>query len=60
MTRPFADLVRERMEIDPGFADALRAEALDAIRTGDRETGLSMLREHLGETELAPDLTEAK
>jgi hypothetical protein len=60
MTGSFDDLVRHRMAIEPSFADALRADALDAIRTGDTRTGLSMLREHFGETEPVPELTAAK
>ena len=60
MTGSFDDLVRHRMSIEPGFADALRAEALDAIRTGDAETGMSMLREYFGETEPVVELAAAK
>lgn len=55
MTTPFADLVRKNMKADPGFADELRAVALDAIRSGDVVTGRSMLKRYFGETEAADE-----
>ena len=62
MTGSFDELVRERMALDPAFAEALRTEALEAIRTGDIETGESMLRKYFGATgaDLAAELTAAK
>ena len=53
MTEPFDDLVREPMAAEPGFSEALRQEALDAIREGDLVTGRSMMQRYFGETGLA-------
>jgi hypothetical protein len=49
MTASFNDVVRERMEREPAFRDALRTEALAAIQAGDIEGGRSMLRKYFGE-----------
>ena len=52
--------LRRLEEGNPAFRDALRAEALDAIRTGDIETGRSMLRKYFGDTESLAELAAAK
>ena len=61
MARPCAGLVRERMALDPGSAEALRTEAPDCIRIGDDATEQNLLWKHLGETEAyaTPILTAA-
>jgi len=51
----FDDLVRHRMSVEPGVA-----EALSAIRSGDAETGRAMLRNYFGEHVPTPALTAAK
>jgi hypothetical protein len=53
MNRPFRDLVHETLAADPEFRAALRREAIDAIHSGDAETGRAMLRDYLQEDTLA-------
>ena len=56
ITGPFDDLVRQRMAAEPAFRDAVREEALDAIRRGDELTGCLMLMCYCGETDPAADI----
>lgn len=50
LTRDFKDLVRARLARDPGFAAAMLREAVDAMLSGDVETGKSILRDHIKAT----------
>ena len=49
ITGSFDDVIRARIAAEPEFADALRQEAMDSIRSGDIATGQGMLRDWLGE-----------
>lgn len=45
LTRQYRETVVARIKRDPSFAQALYAEALNAILEGETEEGLSMLRD---------------
>ena len=45
ITRPCRETVLARIKRDPKFACALYTEAMNAIREGETEEGLSMLRD---------------
>ena len=50
LTRHFKVTVRERLQRDPGFREALLKEAVDCLLSGDVETGKSLLRDHVNAT----------
>ena len=50
LTRDFKITVRERLQRDPSFREALLAEAADCLLTGDVETGKSLLRDYVQAT----------
>ncbi len=50
LTRDFKETVRERLQCDPSFRDALLKEAVDCLLSGDVETGKSLLRDHVNAT----------
>ena len=50
LTRDFKVTVRERLQRDPGFREALLKEAVDCLLSGDVETGKSLLRDHVNAT----------
>ncbi len=52
LTREYRNTVLDRIERDPKFAQALYAEAVNALFEGETEEGLSMLRDlvHAGIT----------
>ena len=50
LTRDFKITVRERLQRDPSFREALLAEAADCLLTGDVETGKSLLRDYVHAT----------
>ncbi|MGA8170849.1 MAG: transcriptional regulator [Methylocystis sp.] len=50
LTKSFKELVQRRAADDPAFAEALLREAIDAMLTGDIETGKSVLRDYIKAT----------
>lgn len=50
LTRDFKATVRERLQREPAFRDALLAEAVDTLLSGDLETGKSLLRDYVNAT----------
>ena len=50
LTRDFKETVRERLQRDPAFREALLKEAVDCLLAGDIETGKSLLRDHVNAT----------
>ena len=50
LTRDFKLTVRERLQRDPSFREALLEEAVDCILASDVETGKSLLRDYVNAT----------
>lgn len=50
LTRPFIEIVKDRIKREPAFRDALLAEAVDCFLTGDVQTGKAMLRNYINAT----------
>ena len=50
LTRDFKLTVRERLQRDPSFREALLEEAVDCPLAGDVETGKSLLRDYVNAT----------
>ncbi len=50
LTRDFKLTVRERLQRDPSFREALLEEAVDCLLAGDVETGKSLLRDYVNAT----------
>lgn len=50
LTRSFDALVRDHVARDPAFAEALLREGIEALLTGDLETGKSILRDYVKAT----------
>ncbi|MYE11151.1 MAG: hypothetical protein F4X99_05715 [Gammaproteobacteria bacterium] len=50
LTRDFKLTVRERLQRDPSFREALLEEVADCLLAGDVETGKSLLRDHVTAT----------
>ena len=50
LTRDFKLTVRERLQRDPSFREALLEEAVDCLLAGDVETGKSLLRDQVNAT----------
>ena len=50
LTRDFKLTLRERLQRDPSFREALLKEAVDCLLAGDVETGKSLLRDHVNAT----------
>jgi DNA-binding phage protein len=50
LTRDFKETIVERVKRDPGFADALLQEALDALLNGEPEVARLMLRDLVNAT----------
>lgn len=50
LTKPFKDLVRERLTTDPDFATALLREAIDCLLADNVETGKAILRDYIKAT----------
>jgi hypothetical protein len=50
LTRSFKDLVGQRLNADPAFAEALLREGVDALLAGDLETGKAILRDYIKAT----------
>ncbi len=47
LTRSFKERMTARVQADPAFASALLAEAVDAMLSGDLDTGKAVLRDHI-------------
>jgi DNA-binding phage protein len=50
LTRSFKDLVQKRVARDPAFGEALLREGIDALLTGDVDTGKAVLRDYIKAT----------
>ena len=50
LTRNFKVTVRERLQRDPSFRQALLKEAVNCLLTSDMETGESLLRDYVDAT----------
>ena len=50
LTRDFKETVRERLQRDPSFREALLNEAVECFLAGDVQTGKSLLRDHVNAT----------
>ena len=50
MTRDFNVTVRERLQRDPSFREALLEEAVDCLLASGVETGKSLLRDYVNAT----------
>jgi DNA-binding phage protein len=50
LTRSFRETVQARVQSDPGFREALLAQAVDAFLCGDVETGKAVLRDFINAT----------
>ena len=59
LTKSFKDLVQSRVARDPDFAAALLREGIDAMLTGDVDTGKAILRDYIKATVGFEKLAEA-
>ena len=50
LTRSFKETVEERIEEDPAFRDALLAEGIDALLSGEVNVGKAILRDYVNAT----------
>ena len=50
LTKDFKDLVQQRVAKDQRFAEALLREGIDAMLSGDVETGKTVLRDYIKAT----------
>jgi hypothetical protein len=50
LTRDFKDTIQERARRDAAFREALLKEAVDALLSGDVETGKTVLRDYINAT----------
>lgn len=50
LTRSFKDTVKARAERDAAFRDALLTEGVDALLSGDIDTGKAVLRDYINAT----------
>jgi DNA-binding phage protein len=57
--RKFSDLVQRHVKADKKFAEALLREGIDAMLSGDVETGKSLLRDYIKATVGFETLAEA-
>jgi DNA-binding phage protein len=58
-TKPFKELVQARVKADRKFAEALLREGIDAMLSGDVETGKTILRDYIKATVGFEELAEA-
>jgi DNA-binding phage protein len=58
-TKSFADLVQGRIKNDRKFAEALLREGIDALLSGDVDTGKTILRDYIKATVGFEELGEA-
>jgi len=59
VTRSFRDTVQARANIDPDYRYGLLTESMDAMLSGDLETGKSLLRDYINATIGFEDLAKA-
>jgi DNA-binding phage protein len=50
LSRSFKETVKERIDEDPAFRDALLAEGIDALLSGEVEVGKIILRDYVNAT----------
>lgn len=50
LTRSFKDTVRARVQRDPAFRAALLTEGVEALLSGDMDTGKAVLRDYINAT----------
>jgi len=50
LTRSFKETVQARVQRDPAFRDALLTEGVDALLSGDVDTGKAVLRDFINAT----------
>lgn len=50
LTRAFKETVKSRAERDPAFRKALLTEGIDALLTGDVDTGRAILKDYINAT----------
>jgi DNA-binding phage protein len=50
LTRSFKDIVKERVERDPKFREALFTEAVEQLLAGDVQVGKAVLRDYINAT----------
>ncbi|OGP26916.1 MAG: transcriptional regulator [Deltaproteobacteria bacterium GWA2_57_13] len=50
LTRDFKETIQERARRDAAFREALLKEAIDALLSGDMETGKTVLRDYINAT----------
>ncbi len=50
LTRDFKQTVLARVQVDPGFRDALLKEAIEAMLSGDVDSGRAILRDYIKAT----------
>ena len=50
LTRKFKDTIQARAQRDPAFRDAMLAEGVDALLSGDVDTGKAVLRDYINAT----------
>ena len=50
LTRDFKKTVQARVQADPAFRDALLREGVDALLSGDVDTGKTVLRDYIKAT----------
>ncbi len=58
-SRPFRTTLRARIAVDPAFRGALLAEGVEALLTGDLDTGKAVLRDYVDATVGFDRLAEA-
>ena len=50
VSRSFKSIVEDRLARDPGFREALLRESVEAMLSGDMETGKAVLRDYIKST----------
>ena len=50
MTRDFRETIRERLQRDPGFREALLEEGVKCLLSGEVDVGKSVLRDYVNAT----------
>lgn len=50
LTRSFKEIIQARAQTDPAFREALLSEGVDALISGDVDTGRAVLRDYINAT----------
>ena len=58
LTRDFKETIKARAESDPAFREELLTEGIQALLTGDLDTGKAILRDYINATLGFPELAE--